>query len=128
MLTRDLLHKYQERGVEFAINTPRCALWLDMGLGKTVTTLTAISDLHDSLDVHKVLIVAPLRVANTTWHTELKRWEHTKHLSYSICTGSEKKRIAALHKTADVYIINRENIPWLDNFYGEGLSFYTGNS
>lgn len=122
-LTRDLLHKYQDRGVEFIINTKKCALWLDMGLGKTLTSLTAIVDLLDSFDVSKVLIIAPLRVANTTWHKELENWEHTKHLSYSIVTGTDKQRRAALYKTSDVYIINRENVKWLVDLYGDKWPF-----
>ena len=122
-LTRDLLHNYQDRGVEFIVNTKKCALWLDMGLGKTLTSLTAIVDLLDSFDVTKVLVIAPLRVANTTWHKELENWEHTKHLTYSIVTGSDKKRRAALYKSADVYIINRENIKWLVELYGDKWPF-----
>ena len=122
-LTRDLLHKYQDRGVEFIVNTKKCALWLDMGLGKTLTSLTAIVDLLDSFDVSKVLIIAPLRVANTTWHKELENWEHTKHLSYSIVTGTDKQRRTALYKTSDVYIINRENVKWLVDLYGDKWPF-----
>lgn len=116
-LTRDLLHDYQNRGVQFIKDTPKNALFLDMGLGKTLTTLTAVSDLSDSLEITKVLVIAPLRVANTTWHKELKAWEHTKHLTYSICTGSEKNRLQGLMKNADVYIINRENVKWLVEHY-----------
>ncbi len=122
-LTRDLLHNYQKRGVDFIVNTKKCALWLDLGLGKTLTSLTAIVDLLDSFDVTKVLVIAPLRVANTTWHNELGNWEHTKHLTYSIVTGSDKKRRAALYKTADIYIINRENIKWLVELYGNKWPF-----
>ena len=72
MLTRNLIHDYQNRCVDHIINTPKSALWLEMGLGKTVSTLTAIVDLTDMLEVHKILIIAPLRVANTTWHKELE--------------------------------------------------------
>tara|TARA_R110000782_G_scaffold171288_2_gene263015 strand:+ start:10478 stop:11815 length:1338 start_codon:yes stop_codon:yes gene_type:complete len=122
-LTREMLHNYQERGVDFVVNTKKCALWLDMGLGKTLTSLTAIVDLIDSFDITKVLIIAPLRVANTTWHKEIENWEHTKHLTYSIVTGSDKKRRAALYKSADVYIINRENIKWLVDLYGDKWPF-----
>lgn len=116
-LTRDLLHAYQERGVQFIKDVEKSALFLDMGLGKTLTSLTAISDLSDSLEINKTLIVAPLRVANTTWHKELKSWEHTKHLTYSICTGSEKERLQALMRNVDIYIINRENVKWLVEHY-----------
>lgn len=123
MLTRDLMHEYQTRCVNHIINTPKSALWLDMGLGKTLTTLTAIADLSDMFDIHKTLIIAPLRVANTTWHTELLKWAHTKHLTYRICTGSEKHRISQLLLPADLYIINRENIKWLVDFYGKKWPF-----
>jgi len=122
-LTRELLHEYQERGVNFILNTPKCALFLDLGLGKTLTSLTAIVDLHDQLEVNKVLVIAPLRVANTVWHKEILNWEHTKHLTYSIVTGSEKRRIESLFKPADIYIINRENIKWLVDYYGKSWPF-----
>lgn len=117
MLSRHNLHEYQERGVGFIHDTPKCALWLDMGLGKTTTTLTAVSDLLDGLVVERVLVVAPLRVANSVWSQEAKKWGHLCHLKFSICTGSERQRIAALHTTADIYVINRENIKWLVDFY-----------
>lgn len=123
MLTRELMHNYQCKGVEFIKTTPKSALWLGCGLGKTVTTLTAISDLLDEVEVRKVLIIAPLRVANSTWHTELLNWEHTKGLRYSICTGVEQRRIDALNVNADVYMINRENIPWLVEHYGKRWPF-----
>ena len=113
MPSRDDLHKYQERMINFIYTTPKCALWAGLGLGKTITTLTAIVDLIDSMVVSKVLIVAPLRVANSVWHKEAANWQHTKHLKFSIVTGSEKERLAALHKTADVYVINRENVHWI---------------
>ncbi|AUR82032.1 SNF2 family protein [Vibrio phage 1.017.O._10N.286.55.C11] len=123
MLTRDLLHDYQNRGVQFIKDTDKCALWLGLGMGKTLTSLTAIADLSDSFDVSKTLIVAPLRVANTTWHKELKSWEHTRNLTYRICTGNVKMRTANLMRDADIYIINRENIKWLVDFYGDKWPF-----
>ncbi len=123
MQSRNKLHAYQNKGVDFIKNINKCALWLDMGLGKTLTTLTAIADLSDSFDVYKTLIIAPLRVANTTWHTELQRWEHTKHLTYSICTGDKKQRLTALMKPADIYIINREQIAWLVDYYRDKWPF-----
>jgi SNF2 family DNA or RNA helicase len=103
--------------IDFIYNTPKCAVWAGLGLGKTITTLTAITDLLDSLTVCKVLIIAPLRVANSVWHTEAKRWTHTKDLTFSIVTGSEKERISALFKSADIYVINRENVQWLVEYY-----------
>lgn len=117
MPSRNDLHQYQNRMIDFIYNTPKCAVWAGLGLGKTITTLTAITDLLDSLTVCKVLIIAPLRVANSVWHTEAKRWTHTKDLKFSIVTGSEKERISALFKSADIYVINRENVQWLVEYY-----------
>ena len=117
MPSRNDLHPYQHRMIDFIYNTPKCAVWAGLGLGKTITTLTAITDLLDSLTVCKVLIIAPLRVANSVWHTEAKRWTHTKDLTFSIVTGSEKERISALFKSADIYVINRENVQWLVEHY-----------
>lgn len=117
MPSRNDLHPYQHRMIDFIYNTPKCAVWAGLGLGKTVTTLTAITDLLDSFSVSKVLIIAPLRVANSVWHTEAKRWSHTKDLKFSIVTGSEKERISALFKSADIYVINRENVQWLVEHY-----------
>lgn len=117
MPSRNDLHPYQHRMIDFIYNTPKCAIWAGLGLGKTITTLTAITDLLDSFSVSKVLIIAPLRVANSVWHTESKRWTHTKDLTFSIVTGSEKERISALFKSADIYVINRENVQWLVEHY-----------
>lgn len=117
MLSRCNLHTYQERCIGFIESTPKCALWLDMGLGKSTTTLTAVSDLLDGLVVSRVLVIAPLRVAKSVWVQEARKWEHLKHLTFSVCVGSERQRIAALHSTADIYVINRENVKWLVDFY-----------
>lgn len=113
MLSRKDLHGYQERAVAFIQDKRRCGLFLDMGLGKTSSTLTAISDLRDSFAIHKVLIIAPLRVANSVWAQEAAKWSHLKHLKVSVCTGSQKARLTALQADADVFVINRENIDWL---------------
>ena len=123
MPSRNDLHKYQHRMIDFIYNTPKCALWAGLGLGKTITTITAIVDLLDSMTVSKVLIIAPLRVANSVWHKEAVNWQHTKHLKFSIVTGSEKERLAALHKTADVYVINRENVSWIVEHYAKKWPF-----
>ena len=112
MPSREQLHKYQDRMIDFIYTTPKCALWAGLGLGKTITTLTAIVDLIDSMTVSKVLIVAPLRVANSVCHKEAANWQHTKHLKFSIVTGSEKERLSALHKTADVYVNNHIKRPF----------------
>ena len=93
------------------------ALLLDMGLGKTITTLTAINDLmYDSFEVQNVLIIAPLRVARDTWPAEIEKWEHL-NLTYSVAVGTEEERIKALGRKADIYIINRENVLWLTEHY-----------
>ncbi len=107
-------HDYQSFTINYIESHPISAVLLDMGLGKTSITLTAISDLlFDSFEVHKVLIIAPLRVAKDTWPSELKKWDHLKDLIWSVAVGSETERIAALKKEADIYIINRENVQWL---------------
>lgn len=123
MRSRRDLHTYQERAVDFIIYRRRCALFLDLGLGKTVVSLTAISDLISACLVSKVLIIAPLRVANSVWSHEARQWDHTANINFSICTGSERKRTAALHQPADVYVINRENVEWLVRFYGKNWPF-----
>lgn len=107
-------HDYQRYAAEFIITHPISALLLDMGLGKTSITLTAINDLlFDSFEIHKVLVVAPLRVARDTWSAEIEKWEHLKNLQYSVVVGPAQKRLKALCTPADIYIINRENIQWL---------------
>lgn len=107
-------HDYQRYAAEFIITHPISALLLDMGLGKTSITLTAINNLlFDSFEVHKVLVVAPLRVARDTWSAEIEKWEHLKNLRYSVVVGTAQERISALLTPADIYIINRENIQWL---------------
>ena len=123
MLSRTDLHAYQQRAAVFAYKTPYCALWLGLGLGKTISTLTAIADLLDSASVEKVLVVAPLRVANSVWAQEASNWSHASHLRVSVCTGTEKQRLAALNADADVYVINRENLVWLVKLYGNRWPF-----
>lgn len=111
-------HEYQSFATNFVLEHPACGLILDMGLGKSVITLTALwSLLLDSFDVGKVLVVAPKRVAENTWPAELKKWEHLDGLTWSLVLGSEKDRRAALQRRAKIYIINRENVTWLvDNY------------
>lgn len=117
-------HPYQEAATTMIIQHPAVALWLEMGLGKTVSTLTALSDLlHDSLAVKRVLVIAPLRVAKDTWARETAKWDHLRYLSLSIVVGSEKQRLAALATPADIYIINRENVPWLVEHYKQKWPF-----
>ena len=107
-------HDYQRYATEFIESHPIAAVILQMGLGKTVCTLTAIEHLmYDTFEVSKVLIVAPLRVAKVTWSDEIDKWDHLSHLTYSVAVGSEKERLSALKKKADLYMINRENLQWL---------------
>ena len=112
-------HDYQEYATNFILSHPACGLLLDMGLGKTVITLTALwALLLDYFDVGRVLIIAPLRVARDTWPKEIAKWEHLNGLTYSVVVGSEKERREALAKRAMIYIVNRENVSWLiDNGY-----------
>lgn len=123
MLSRDDLHDYQRRAIQFVKDKRRCFLMLEMGLGKTTSTLTAVSDLLDSFAVGKVLVIAPLRVANSVWKQEAANWEHLRHLRVNICTGPEKQRLMALHNDADIYVINRENVQWLADRYGKKWPF-----
>lgn len=106
-------HDYQKYSIDFIENNPISALLLSCGLGKTSITLTAINDLmFDSFDVSKVLVICPIRVANT-WVQECKKWEHLNDLRISVAVGSEMERLRALRAKADIYVINRENVQWL---------------
>ena len=107
-------HDYQQYAIDYILEHPITAAILDMGLGKTVITLTAIDKLiNDEFLIRKVLVVAPLRVARSTWPNEIKKWDHLQNLKYSVVLGTPKERMAALSADADIYIINRENLPWL---------------
>ena len=107
-------HSYQERAKNFIEDHEAAGLFLEMGLGKTVITLTAIDELmNDRFEVSRVLVIAPLRVAEDTWSRESKKWDHLKHLRISKILGSAADRRAALKKDADIYVINRENVVWL---------------
>lgn len=123
MLSRDDLHDYQNRAIEFIKSKKRCGLFLGLGMGKTTASLTAMSDALDSMTAAKVLVIAPLRVANSVWAQETKQWTHLSHLRVSVCTGNERTRMAALQRDADIYTINRENVPWLVKLYGKKWPF-----
>ena len=117
-------HKYQEYAIDRILDNPAAGLFLDMGLGKTVITLTAVRDLcYRRFEVGKVLVIAPLRVAEDTWTREAEKWEHLKHLRISKVLGDEKKRLEALGQKADIYVINRENVVWLVKHYGRKWPF-----
>lgn len=107
-------YDYQNYATRFIEERPISAVFLSMGLGKTVITLTALFDLlFDSFEVHKVLVIAPLRVSKFTWPSEIEKWDHLRFLNYSVVVGSENQRKKALEEKADIYIINRENVQWL---------------
>ena len=107
-------HDYQKYAIEYIKSHPITALFLDMGLGKTVTTRTAIRDLmYDAFEVKRVLVIAPLRVARDTWPDELRKWNHLKELTCSVVVGTVAERRRALQQDADIYIVNRENLAWL---------------
>ena len=117
-------HNYQKHATEHVIKHPYSALLLEMGLGKSVSTLTAIDLLmHDYMQVGKVLVIAPKRVAEDTWSSEIQKWDHLKHLTVSKVLGSEINRKKALFKKADIYIINRENVEWLVQYVGSMWPF-----
>ncbi len=115
-------HEYQQFAIQYIKEHPIAAVLLDMGLGKTVISLTAIADLlFDSFEAHRVLVIAPLRVARDTWPAEIEKWEHLKLLTYSVVVGTAAERKAALARKADITIINRENLSWL--FEKSGAAF-----
>lgn len=111
------LHEYQKKAINHILTHSHCALFLEMGLGKTVSTLTAINHLlYKELDITRVLVIAPKRVAESVWDAEIGKWEQLSGLSVSKIIGSEKQRIAALFKAADIYLIGRDNVEWLANY------------
>ena len=115
-------YEYQKYAIDFVVDHPAAALLLDMGLGKTSIALSAIEQLmYHRFEVSKVLVIAPLRVARNTWPEEFRKWDCFNGMTFSVAVGSVKERLAALRKEADVYIINRENIPWLID--SSGLPF-----
>ena len=121
---RYVAHNYQNYAKNFILAHKVSALFLDCGLGKTITTLTAINELmYDSFEISKVLIIAPLRVAQSTWKDEIEKWDHLNLLRYSIVVGDEKERLKALKQNSDIYIINRENVDWLVTKSGIDFNF-----
>lgn len=111
------LHGYQKKAIDHILTHSHCALFLEMGLGKTVSTLTAISHLlYEELDITRVLVIAPKRVAESVWDAEIYKWSHLRGMRVSKITGSEKQRIAALDREADIYLLGRDNVEWLANY------------
>ncbi len=119
-------YPYQQYAIDRILAQPEIALFLDMGLGKTVCTLTALAELmHDRFESCRVLVIAPLRVAEHTWPAEIEKWDHLRYLKPALVLGSKKKRLAALAAQADIWIINRENVDWLVKHYGKDWPFDT---
>lgn len=123
-MTETDLHDYQRACVEHIITHPYCGVFLDMGLGKTVSTLTAVNDLmYDYCEINSVLVIAPKRVAESVWREEAEKWDHLKHLTFSKITGPERKRAAAARAKADIHIVSRDNIAWLCALFGGRLPY-----
>ncbi|WP_419892831.1 SNF2-related protein [Oceanobacillus kimchii] len=119
-------HQYQKYAIQKIIDTPAVGLFLDMGLGKTVITLTALKELDENyFDAGKILVIAPLRVAQDTWSRETEKWDHLEDITFSKILGSRTQREKALKADADVYIVNRENVPWLVSMTGSKWPFDT---
>lgn len=116
-------YEYQKTAMQWIIDKPRCGLFLDMGLGKTVSTLTAVQQLLDDCEISSVLVVAPKKVAETTWSTEAEKWDHLHGLKVVKVLGTEKQRCMALAQKADVYVTGRDNFVWLVGKYGGQLPF-----
>ena len=117
-------HPYQQHCIEKIIELPALALWLDMGLGKSVITLSAVLRLkYDLLQVSKVLVVAPKKVAEATWQQEARKWDHLRLLRFSTVLGSTQQRVRALATPADIYVINRDNVAWLVDYYQHAWPF-----
>lgn len=118
-------HDYQDQGMRHLLSTRRCALWMPMGGGKTVVTLTALSALSDVEETFPALVLAPRRVALSVWPAEAQKWTHLQHLRVSPIIGSAAQRIAALRADADIYTMNYENIGWLRKHLGDEWPFRT---
>jgi SNF2 family DNA or RNA helicase len=118
-------HDYQQDAMRFLYDVPRCALWMPMGGGKTVTTLTALDNMSLVDDIYPVLVLAPLRVAKSTWPEEVQKWDHLSHLRVSVITGTPKQRERAVAKDADIYCMNYDNIGWLRRELGDAWPFKT---
>ncbi len=123
MLNKLNLHNYQNKIINHIKNNKGSGVFAEMGLGKTVSTLTAINDLLEDVDIIKPLIIAPLMVTKSVWKQEAPEWGHLNHLTFSIITGTVKQRLAALEVDADIYVINRENIVWLSELYKTKFPF-----
>lgn len=119
MLQENNLHKYQKKATQHIIENTHCALWLEMGLGKTISTLSAVNFLmFEELEIDTALVIAPKRVAESVWDAEVEEWAHVNHLTVSKITGTPKQRKAALRTKANIYTLGRDNVVWLCGLYG----------
>ena len=119
------LHNYQKTAVDHVVTNSFSALFLEMGLGKSVSTLTAINKLmYEELDIENVLIIAPKRVMESVWDAEIEKWEHISHLTITKIMGTPKQRKSALMEKTDIHIISRDNVAWLCGQYGGGMLPY----
>ena len=117
-------HEYQRKAIQWVLDKPKSGLFLPMGMGKTSVTLSAINELiYDYFSVKKVLIIAPIRVAQSTWPDEISKWEDMRHLTYARVLGSRQQRLKALKQEVDIYLINRENVSWLVEVVGRDWPF-----
>lgn len=114
---------YQEYAAQRIVESSSVGLFIDMGMGKTIIALTALMKLLANRRIGKALVIAPLRVAETTWSDEAAKWEHTRHMRISKVLGSKSARFQALDAPADIYVINRENVPWLVEYLGKRWPF-----
>jgi SNF2 family DNA or RNA helicase len=118
------LYPYQQFAVQHVLRNPHCGLFLEMGLGKTVITLTALNHLmYKTFEIDKALIIAPKRVAESVWPEEIAQWDHLRHLRYTLIAGRASRRLEALRTKADIYIIGRDNVTWLVNNYQSAFPF-----
>ena len=119
-------HPYQDFGTKHILKNEAAGLFMEMGLGKTVCTLTALDELlYNQFDSEKVLVVAPKKVAESTWTDEIAKWDHLSHLRVSQVMGTARQRMEALRVKADIYIIGRDNIAWLVSMYQSAFPFDT---
>lgn len=119
-------HSYQTAAIKHLEEHSGSALFLEMGMGKSICTLTALNDLkYDMFEAVKILIIAPKLVARDTWDAEILKWDHTRNLTWSKILGTQKQRLQALEQEADIYLINRENVAWLVDRYGKKWPFDT---
>lgn len=122
-LNRGQMHFYQGEGVNFIIDNPRCCTWFEPGLGKTITTLTAVVDLFDDFEIYRVLVVGPLRVVRKTWPDEIRAWSHTKKLRYTVIDGTAAEREKLALRDTAIHLISRDLLHWLVDFWNGDMPY-----